>query len=186
MRNWTDSASNAPRMITSYEELLDRLVAEQVKFALAGGLAVCLNGFVRTTDDVDILIDNSSDNIVRLVRCLADFGEGHGKDLTAADLTDEPGAVRIQEDFSLDLFVRMNGKSLADLSAWIDFYPLKSGNKIPFLKAEALIQTKTGSSREKDRADIGALLDISRSKSGEAGVPHDFKLDSVRDATEEG
>jgi hypothetical protein len=48
-------------MITSYEELLARLVQEKVEFALAGGLAVCLNGFVRTTDDVDILIDNSSD-----------------------------------------------------------------------------------------------------------------------------
>lgn len=166
-------------MITSYEELLDRLVKERVKFALAGGLAVCLNGFVRTTDDVDILIDNSPDNVARLARCLADFGEGHGRDLTPADLTDEPGAVRIQEDFSLDLFVRMNGKTLADLSPWIGYYALKSGAEIPFLKAEALIETKKGSFREKDRADIGALTDISRAKS-EADSLHDFKLDSVR------
>ena len=166
-------------MITSYEELLERLVNEQVKFALAGGLAVCLNGFVRTTDDVDILIDNSPENVTRLVLCLADFGQGHGKDLTPADLTDEPGAVRIQEDFSLDLFVRMNGKNLADLSPWIGYYRLKSGTQIPFLKAEAIIETKKGSSREKDRADIGALIDISRAskRSTELG---DFKLDSVR------
>jgi hypothetical protein len=80
-------------MITSYEELLDRLVTEQVEFVLAGGLAVCLNGFVRTTDDMDILIDNSPENFARLVRCLTDFGEGHGKSLTSEDLTDEPGAV---------------------------------------------------------------------------------------------
>ncbi|HEY0256152.1 MAG TPA: hypothetical protein VGC39_01820 [Candidatus Methylacidiphilales bacterium] len=65
-------------MITTYEELLDRLVKEQVKFTLVGGLAVCLNGFVRTTDDVDILVDNSPDNIARLARCLKDFGEGYG------------------------------------------------------------------------------------------------------------
>ncbi|HEY0257472.1 MAG TPA: hypothetical protein VGC39_08515 [Candidatus Methylacidiphilales bacterium] len=172
-------------MITSYEELLDRLVTEQVKFALAGGLAVCLNGFVRTTDDVDILIDNSPDNIARLVRCLADFGEGNGKDLTPQDLTDEPGAVRIQEDFSLDLFVRMNGKTLADLSSWIGYYPLRSGNQIPFLQAEALIQTKTGSSREKDRADIGALIDITRAKNANNNQLSDFKLDSVRSPSDE-
>jgi len=165
-------------MITSYEELLDRLVREQVEFALAGGLAVCLNGFVRTTDDVDILIDNSATNVVRLSRVLADFGEGHGKDITAADLTDEPGAVRIQEDFSLDLFVRMNGKSLADLSPWIGHYALKTGVQIPYLKAEGLIQTKTGSSREKDRADIGALTDISRARGKED--LKSFDLDSVR------
>jgi hypothetical protein len=166
-------------MITSYEELLDRLVREQVEFALAGGLAVCLNGFVRTTDDVDILIDNSAVNVERLSRVLADFGEGHGKDLTPADLTDEPGAVRIHEDFALDLFVRMNGKSLADLSPWIGHYALKTGTRIPFLKAEALIQTKMGSSREKDRADIGALTDISARACGEKDLK-DFELDSVR------
>ncbi len=78
MRNWTDLASNVLKMITTYEELLDRLVKEQVKFTLVGGLAVCLNGFVRTTDDVDILVDNSPDNIARLDRCLKDFGEGYG------------------------------------------------------------------------------------------------------------
>jgi hypothetical protein len=166
-------------MITSYEELLERLVQEKVEFALAGGLAVCLNGFVRTTDDVDLLVGNSPENVTRLTRCLAEFGEGHGKDLTAGDLTDEPGAVRIQEDFSLDLFVRMNGKCLADFAGQIGHYPLKSGIRIPYLKAEALIETKRGSSREKDRADIGALSDILR-----AGNPPEssqgFELDSVR------
>jgi hypothetical protein len=167
-------------MITSYEELLERLVKDQVEFALAGGLAVCLNGFVRTTDDVDILIDNSPANVARLTQVLADFGEGHGKSLTPADLTDEPGAVRIQEDFSLDLFVRMNGKSLADLSPWIGHYALKSGAQIPFLKAEALIETKKGSSREKDRADIGALTDIFRARGEPRDTLGDFKLDSVR------
>jgi len=163
-------------MITSYEELLDRLVQEQVKFALVGGLAVCLNGFVRTTDDVD----NSPDNITRLAHCLKDFGEGYGGDLTAADVTDEPGAIRIQEDFILDLFVRLNGKCFSDLSPWIDYHTLKSGTKIPFLKAEALIETKKGSSREKDRADIGALIDISRRQNEMTNSLHDFTLDSVR------
>ena len=167
-------------MITTYEELLDRLVQEQVKFALVGGLAVCLNGFVRTTDDVDILVDNSSDNINRLAQCLKDFGEGYGGNLTAADVTDEPGAVRIQEEFNLDLFVCLNGKRLIDLESWIDYHILKSGTRIPFLKTEALIETKRGSVREKDRVDIGALTDISRARKEKKDSPSDFKLDSVK------
>ena len=44
MKNWIDWASADPTMITSYEELLDRLVKEQVKFALVGGLA-CMSHF---------------------------------------------------------------------------------------------------------------------------------------------
>ena len=166
-------------MITSYEKLLESLVQTQVKFALVGGLAVCLNGFVRTTDDVDILIDNSPDNVARLSRVLADFGEGFGKDLTTSDLTNEPGAVRIQEDFILDIFVQMNGKNLADYSSWVGYHTLKSGIQVPFLKTAGLIETKRGSLREKDRADIGALTDISRAKN-EVDSLHDFKLDSVR------
>jgi len=170
-------------MITSYEKLLESLVLAQVKFALAGGLAVCLNGFVRTTDDVDILIDNSDDNITRLTHVLADFGEGFGKDLTPADLSNEPGAVRIQEDFILDIFVQMNGKTLADFSPWIGHHALKSGVLVPFLLAAGLIETKRGSLREKDRVDIGALTDISRAKNVPDSL-QDFSLDSVRSPPE--
>ncbi|MCE0521677.1 MAG: hypothetical protein LV480_02060 [Methylacidiphilales bacterium] len=166
-------------MITSYEKLLESLVQTQVNFALVGGLAVCLNGFVRTTDDVDILIDNSADNVTRLSRVLAAFGEGLGKDLTTSDLTNEPGAVRIQEDFILDIFVQMNGKTLGDYSPWIGYHALKSGVQIPFLKIAGLIETKRGSLRQKDQVDIGALTDISRAKN-EADSLHDFTLDSVR------
>ena len=174
-------------MITTYEELLESLVAEQVKFVLVGGLAVSLNGFVRTTDDVDILIDNSPENILRLVRCLKDFGEGFAADLKPQDFPDEPGAIRIQEEFNLDLFVRMNGKNLADLSQWIRFHALKSGVRIPFLKAEGLIETKGGSSREKDRIDIGALHDIARNREKTAGPPSStLDLDSLRENPDRG
>jgi hypothetical protein len=74
----------------------------------------------------------------------------------------------------------MNGKNLAALLPWIGSYTLKSGIQIPFLKAEELILTKRGSSREKDRADVGALTDISRAQNPEKGPHQDFLLDSVR------
>ena len=167
-------------MITSYEGLLERLVTGQVKFALAGGLAVCLNGFIRTTVDVDIVIDNSPENVARLSKCLAEFGEGHGRDLTPSDLTNEPGAVRIVEDFDLDIFVQMSGKTLAEFAPFIGYHPLKSGVQVPYLKAAALIETKTGSVRDKDRSDIGALRDIARANIAAAPLPSDFSLDSVR------
>lgn len=166
-------------MITSFEGLLERLVAERVKFALAGGLAVCLNGFIRTTVDVDIIVDNSSDNISRLCACLADFGAGHGKDLTPADLTNEPGALRIIEDFDLDIFVQLSGKTLAEYAPSIGYYTLKSGVEIPYLKADALIEAKAGSVRDKDRADIGALRDILHARAV-ASLPANFGLDAVR------
>ena len=38
-------------MVTPYEKLLVSLVCGEVKFIVVGGVAVALNGFVRTTDD---------------------------------------------------------------------------------------------------------------------------------------
>ena len=163
-------------MITTYEKLLENLVQAQVKFALVGGLAVCLNGFVRTTDDVDILIDNSPENVKRLTRCLADFGEGFGKDLTPSDFSNEPGAIRIYEDFILDIFVQMNGKVLDAYASWVGYYSLKSGTAIPFLKSKGLIETKVGSQREKDRVDIAVMTDLAN----DSTPPADFTFDSVR------
>jgi hypothetical protein len=33
-----------------------------------GGVAVCLNGFVRTTEDLDLVVDPSPENIQRLLK----------------------------------------------------------------------------------------------------------------------
>ena len=54
-------------MDTPYEKLLAKLARAEVKFIIVGGVAVALNGFVRTTEDVDILIEASADNVGRLL-----------------------------------------------------------------------------------------------------------------------
>jgi len=66
-------------MDTPYEKLLAKLARADVKFIIVGGVAVALNGFLRTTEDVDILIESSADNVMRLLDALGDFGEGHAR-----------------------------------------------------------------------------------------------------------
>lgn len=43
-------------------KLLARFQAEGVQYILVGGQAVRLNGFVRATEDIDILLPSSIDN----------------------------------------------------------------------------------------------------------------------------
>ena len=102
-------------MVNTFEGLLALLVESNVAFILVGGVAVCLNGFVRTTEDLDVLVDDSRPNIERLLECLRKFGQGYAAELTVDDFTDEEGAIRVQEDFDLDIFVRMRGRKYADL-----------------------------------------------------------------------
>ncbi|MCY7319182.1 MAG: hypothetical protein LH617_10735, partial [Ramlibacter sp.] len=51
-------------------ELLSRFQAEGVQYILVGGQAVRLNGFVRATEDIDILLPSSIDNGRRVIKAL--------------------------------------------------------------------------------------------------------------------
>ena len=143
-------------MDTPYERLLENLARAEVKFIVVGGVAVALNGFVRTTEDVDILVECSPKNIARLLKALAGFGEGHVRDLTSADFDDAEGAIRIIEEFPLDVFTVMRGKRYADMITSVGHTQIGDCD-VSYLNAEALIALKENSQREKDRIDVAAL-----------------------------
>jgi predicted nucleotidyltransferase len=146
-------------MDTPYEKLLENLARAEVSFILVGGVAVALNGFVRTTEDVDILIERSPENVARLLDALSGFGEGHARDLRTADFDEAEGAIRIIEDFPLDVFTVMRGKLYADLIHSVRQTRINDV-EVNYLNAEALISLKKNSKREKDRIDVSALRGI--------------------------
>jgi hypothetical protein len=142
-----------------FEKWLGRLLDEEVKFLVVGGLAVTLNGYVRLTEDVDLLVEATPENLERLIRCLANFGEGHGGTLAPADFTPEPGAIRVieeSEDCQIDLFTELSGMSYADLIAGAESSPLGS-RSFPYASKSQLIAIKSGSVREKDQLDVLAM-----------------------------
>ena len=85
------------------------LARVDITYVTVGGLACAFNGHVRMTDDVDILVQRTERNINNLLECLLGFGEGHARELDPGDFADEEGAIRIVEEFPLDIFVRMGG-----------------------------------------------------------------------------
>jgi hypothetical protein len=52
--------------------LLETLNQHEVRFVVIGGVAVGAHGYVRATDDLDIVPDPSGDNLNRLARALSD------------------------------------------------------------------------------------------------------------------
>jgi hypothetical protein len=127
----------------------------EVRYLVVGGVACALNGFARTTEDVDLLIDAEPGNIRRLLGALERFGEGHARDLRVEDFTDEEGAVRLIEDFPVDMFTRMGGRRYDDLLRYRKVFDGRAA--IPFVDAEGLILLKSGSHRERDRIDVEML-----------------------------
>jgi predicted nucleotidyltransferase len=85
-------------------ELLQRLNAGEVQYVVVGGLAVGAWGYVRGTDDADIVPDPSSENLDRLAGVLEEL-DGH---VVVADKVTDSSAIR--------LFLRTGDKTLVRTS----------------------------------------------------------------------
>lgn len=66
-----------------FREFIISLNKYEVDYLLVGGYAVILHGYRRTTGDMDIWVDNSKDNYIRLKKAFNDFG------LPLLDMTEE-------------------------------------------------------------------------------------------------
>jgi acylphosphatase len=146
-------------MEPSFEKLLALLAEAEVRFIVVGGIAVSIQGYVRLTEDVDILIDGSSGNVNRLLARLAGYGEGFAKELAAEDFDDEEGAIRIVEETEqcqIDIFTRMSGRRYEDVISDADYFDV-GGHRIAIASKPSLIGWKSASLREKDQFDADAL-----------------------------
>ncbi|MFN0125149.1 MAG: nucleotidyltransferase [Verrucomicrobiales bacterium] len=146
----------------SFEKLLVRLAEAGIQFIVVGGVAVTLQGYVRLTDDVDLLLENSPDNIRLFIHSLTDYGEGFARDLTVDDFTDEEGAIRIVEEVEscqIDAFTVMAGLHYGDIIADADFFII-GDQRIAVASKAALIRWKAPSLRDKDRLDAMALREL--------------------------
>lgn len=145
--------------ISRFEKLLAGLARAGVDFAVVGGLAVILNGYPRLTLDVDILAHDDPENIRKLLECLRGWGEGWARELRVEDFTPQEGCIRLTEEFDLDIFTRMKGKSLTDFRSGLRDLEMEAV-RISYLSPADLIFLKEGSWREKDQLDVQAMKEI--------------------------
>ena len=143
----------------TFESALAALARAEVGFVVVGGLAVARAGFVRVTDDVDLLVEGGAANLQRLIDTLSTFGSGAAAELDVSDFPLEEGAVRVAEEFDVDLFTLMSGHAYADLLPLSASHDV-GGVAVRFLGAEGLIRLKADSLRPRDQADVAALRAI--------------------------
>lgn len=154
-----EHSNGSQETVSRFEKLLVALARAGIDYAVAGGLAVILNGYPRVTVDVDILVHDAPENLQRLLDCLAGWGEGWARELKIEDFVPQEGSIRVMEDFDLDIFTRMHGHTLDDFRPRLRYLDA-GGVRIPFLGAEDLILLKQDSWREKDKLDVAALRQI--------------------------
>jgi hypothetical protein len=136
-------------------EVARLLEEERVAYALIGGYALALQGIVRLTEDVDILVEPTAENAERWIRALARLPDGAAKEL-AGDATVhlEPYAIRVNDEFTVDVMNSASGLTWAELEPYV-----KRIEGINVVSLEGLLRMKEGG-RLKDQADAEAIRKI--------------------------
>jgi hypothetical protein len=131
------------------------------KYLIVGGHACILHGLVRTTEDIDLLVEGSEDNLRKVIAALSEMEDGAAKELTPQDLL-ENVVVKIADEVEVDV----------SRSAWkIDYSgAIKSalraeiaGVTVPYVDLKTLIASKE-TPREQDRADVIRLRRLLKDK----------------------
>jgi len=124
------------------------LEAEGAAYALIGGYALALQGIVRLTEDIDILVEPTAENARRWVRALSKLPDGAAKELIGDDtLHEELYAIRINDEFTVDVMNSASGFTWKSLLAY-----RRSVEGISVVSLEGLLLMKEHG-RLKDQAD---------------------------------
>ena len=128
------------------------LEEEHVEYALIGGYALALQGIVRLTEDVDILVQPTMENTRRWVRALSRLPDGAASELAGDDtLHTELYAIRINDEFTVDVMNSASGFT------WEHLVPYRRRIEgINVLSLEGLLRMKERG-RLKDQADAEAI-----------------------------
>lgn len=137
-------------------DLLDRFGKEGVEYVLVGGQAVRLNGFLRATEDIDVLLRPTRDNGERVIRALGFLPSSSELEPGWFDPAEgEPENIRVADQLIVDLLFNANGETWESVQPWVRRITV-DGVPVQVLDIDGLLRTKT-SYREKDILDRQAL-----------------------------
>jgi len=146
------------------QELLERLVRAEIRFVLVGGLAVNAWGYMRGTQDVDVVPDPDPKNLAKLDSLLRELGGkvDVGGRLLAADAintflrTGDRTLVRTElgeVDILQGLPQVPDYSQLEEGATTIDI----TGLEVRVCSLEHLLEMKRASGRLRDKDDVEAL-----------------------------
>jgi len=140
-----------------FEELLQLLEDNSVRYMIVGGYAVAFHGFPRLTKDIDFYFDCSNDNVKNIISSLVEFGFPE-KDLNFDMFTSEGNIITFGvEPVRVDFLNQISGVDFEE--AWNSKVRGRYGNvQVNFIGRTQLIKNKTSTDRPKDKLDAEELL----------------------------
>ncbi|GAB3933636.1 hypothetical protein [Mucilaginibacter myungsuensis] len=133
-----------------------------VKYIVIGGFAVNLHGYFRFTDDLDIWIDDTSDNCKALQDAFIDSEVAGLSNSLSTPVNCTQGPFLLPNSLRLELHVRMHGledHTFNECLALASIADIESV-EVPFLNLNQLVQNKKTFNRPLDQLDVDALEQI--------------------------
>jgi predicted nucleotidyltransferase len=128
-----------------------------VRYVIIGGFAVIRYGYIRATGDIDLLVENSKENVERIRNALSYIPDGEAYKIADTDL-DQYRVIRVSGEITVDLLGKACGVTYSSAKKHIQNDEIQ-GVQVPYLKPELLIKTKMGM-RPKDIQDRNFLRQI--------------------------
>ncbi len=144
-----NSKTDAP--ITPLLRVCALLNKHNVRYLVVGGYACILHGLIRTTEDVDLLIEESGDNYQRVIDALSEMEDHAARELNPRDF-EENVVVKVADEVEVDISRRawkVDYREAAPRAKMIELL----GIKVPFLDLPDLIASKE-TYREQDQVDL--------------------------------
>lgn len=131
------------------------------RYIVIGGMALVYHGFNRGTEDIDLLVDRTTENIARLKASLSILPDNAISEMRDTDLATY-GTVRVADEVVVDLMASACGINFEAAAGMIEEADIE-GVRIPFASPELLLKTKQ-TVREKDAIDRMFLKRLIASK----------------------
>jgi hypothetical protein len=147
-----ENVPSAPRQPEQADlvTLCRELNARGARYIVVGGMAIIQQGFVRATEDIDLLIEKSQENQERVRMALETLPDKAVREMTPTDLENYL-VVRVLDEIVIDLMLKTCGIAYEEATSEIERVVI-DGVEIPFASAPLLWKMKQ-TVREKDELD---------------------------------
>ena len=130
--------------------LCRELNAQGARYLVVGGFAIIQHGFLRATEDIDLLVEGSLNNQTRIKKALEILPDKAVRELGDDDLRNYL-VVRVADEVLVDLMLAACGIGYEEASREIETVVVQ-GVSIPFAAPRLLLRMKQ-THREKDELD---------------------------------
>lgn len=149
--------NKGPVLFEDFKDFIELCNNYQLRYLVIGGFAVSIHGYPRTTKDLDICIEASDENALKITKVINDFGMG-SLGLMAKDFLEKGMFTQLgREPVRIDIMVEIDDLSFE--KAWENKRTINYDDEvlIHFIGYNELLQLKQLASRPQDLADIAKL-----------------------------